>query len=317
MRGEMATRFLSLLVLLALFFSVALAQQIYKWKDKEGQWHFSDAPPAEVRAERLKGLDIPPKSAQPITVPPMPTSPNPFEKPSVPLSQSQTEKPKLASSPQKIVVPFTRDGGSIIVEGIVNGKDKVEFILDTEAEGTLIPFDLVQQSGVKIDQGVLMPHVGIGGVVWYPVVDIDSLKVGEAEVKNLGVSIARQRILGSTRRGLLGADFLDDFRVDIQYDKNQIILERLQGPYAGYPAKWWQKRFRHYDRLKKFYKKLRKESRIRMTASLRQRCQSARQTGAPAPYECRIVNGLRTVEAKPANLNLRAYHAGVPRKFRK
>jgi len=63
----MVSKFLLVLVSLVLTASVASAQQIYKWKDKKGQWHFSDAPPAEVKTERMKGMDIPPKSAQPIT----------------------------------------------------------------------------------------------------------------------------------------------------------------------------------------------------------------------------------------------------------
>jgi len=67
----MAIRLLSVVVLLLLFAFTASAQQIFKWKDKKGQWHFSDHPPAEIRAEQVKGLDIgpippmPPKIAEP------------------------------------------------------------------------------------------------------------------------------------------------------------------------------------------------------------------------------------------------------------
>ena len=62
-------------LLLVLIAPAALAQLIYKWKDKKGQWHFSDYPPAEVKAEKVKGLDIgpippiPPKIAKPPTPP--------------------------------------------------------------------------------------------------------------------------------------------------------------------------------------------------------------------------------------------------------
>ena len=67
----MAIRLLSVVVLLLLFAFTVSAQQIFKWKDKKGQWHFSDHPPAEIRAEQVKGLDIgpippmPPKIAEP------------------------------------------------------------------------------------------------------------------------------------------------------------------------------------------------------------------------------------------------------------
>jgi len=70
----MNSKFPSVLVLLFLCSSVASAQQMYKWKDSKGQWHFSDNPPAEIRAEQVKGLDngpippTPPKIAEPPTL---------------------------------------------------------------------------------------------------------------------------------------------------------------------------------------------------------------------------------------------------------
>ena len=70
----MASRFTSVLVWLVVFSPIAFAQQIYKWKDYKGQWHFSDHPPAEVRAEKVKGLDIGPVPPLPpqIAEPPIP-----------------------------------------------------------------------------------------------------------------------------------------------------------------------------------------------------------------------------------------------------
>lgn len=59
----MAIRLLSAVVMLVLFAFTASAQQIFKWKDKKGQWHFSDTPPPGVTAEKVKGLDISPKSS--------------------------------------------------------------------------------------------------------------------------------------------------------------------------------------------------------------------------------------------------------------
>lgn len=63
----MSARSISILVLLVLFSSVAFAQQIFKWKDKKGQWHFSDAPPPGVTGEKVRGLDISPKSSPAIS----------------------------------------------------------------------------------------------------------------------------------------------------------------------------------------------------------------------------------------------------------
>ena len=54
-------------VLVILFSSTALAQQIYKWKDwKDGkeQWHFSNFPPPGTVVEKVGGTEIIPKSSQ-------------------------------------------------------------------------------------------------------------------------------------------------------------------------------------------------------------------------------------------------------------
>lgn len=81
----MAIRFLSVVVLIVLFIPTASAQQIFKWKDEKGKWHFSDTPPPGVTAEKVRGLDISPKSS-PAT--------SPYSKPSVssPAGSGSNEK---------------------------------------------------------------------------------------------------------------------------------------------------------------------------------------------------------------------------------
>jgi hypothetical protein len=55
-----------LLVVLAVLFShLALAQQIYKWKDEKGRWHYSDFLPSGVTAEKLETADTVQSDAQP------------------------------------------------------------------------------------------------------------------------------------------------------------------------------------------------------------------------------------------------------------
>jgi hypothetical protein len=52
-------------VLAVLFAQSALAQQFYKWKDKKGQWHYSDFPPSGVTAEKLGTGDTQTLEVQP------------------------------------------------------------------------------------------------------------------------------------------------------------------------------------------------------------------------------------------------------------
>jgi len=52
---------------------------------------------------------------------------------------------------------------------------------------------------------------------------------------------------------LLGADFLSRFQMEINYSRGQMVLHTGEGPYDGYPAAWWQEKFRLYGRLKRVY----------------------------------------------------------------
>jgi len=94
----MSARSTSILVLLVLFSTVALAQQIYKWKDKKGQWHFSDTPPAEVRAERVKGLEVGPVPPVPPQIVEPPTTSGGSAREERAVSKAPTERKSSASS---------------------------------------------------------------------------------------------------------------------------------------------------------------------------------------------------------------------------
>jgi len=66
----MANRYLSLVLLLILFTPVAFAQQIYKWKDENGQWHFSNTPAPEGEKKILPTGLLPPKEKEEEKLPP-------------------------------------------------------------------------------------------------------------------------------------------------------------------------------------------------------------------------------------------------------
>ncbi len=89
----MAIRFLSVVVLIVFFAPTGSAQQFFKWKDKKGKWHFSDTPPRRVTAEKVRGLDISPKSS-PAT--------SPYNKPSVSsLAESENKEQAVSKPPAK------------------------------------------------------------------------------------------------------------------------------------------------------------------------------------------------------------------------
>ncbi len=198
----------SLLVSFCLLAVGVSAQEIYRWVGKNGSIHFTD-----------NFRSIPQRYWHKV------------EKRIFRSDQKDTHHlaaiSQPVSSPQKFLIPLTRKGNIITVDGIVNGRDTVKFILDTGAEITLIPRSIVQQSAISLDSSIATKVSGIGGTIIAPLVKIGSLKVGGAEVRNLDGLIIENDLLPG--QGLLGANFLGKFRVEIDYAINQLILERKVG----------------------------------------------------------------------------------------
>jgi predicted aspartyl protease len=258
---------------------LAFSQEYYRWVDDRGAVHFTDniySIPEKFRAQAEKRL--PPASGQP-----------------APLLPERRSGP---SEPRQFVVPFTRtEGNHILVDGIVNGRSKVKFILDTGAFGSTIPRSMAAQSGIDLDKGLLITTGGVGGAVEVPLVEIDSINVGGAEVKNLEITIQDLPFGAIGPVGLLGADFLLEYRVEIQYAQNQVVLEPQEGPYGGHSSEWWQQRFRRYAGFKK-------------TLDL------TRARSESQPARDALDRQLRILEDKINNLETRASQAGIPREFR-
>jgi predicted aspartyl protease len=258
------------------------AQELYRWVDEKGGVHFTDnfdSIPQKYR-DKVERREFPSPA-----------------KPPASLSQPQTGKSQPAHQLQRFVIPFKRgEHNHIIVEGTVNGKGTGKFYLDTGAGETTIPESLAQQSGIDPDKGIMETSGGVGGSVTVPTIEIDSLKVGGAEVRDLLASIM-DLSSGSDKIGLLGADFLLEFGVNIDYTKNEVTLERKESPYEGHTLEWWQHRFRRYHGLKKEYEDVRSKA------------------GSQKGREW-LDKQLRAVEEKIAELEIRASRAGVPRKLR-
>ncbi|MCZ6623768.1 MAG: retropepsin-like aspartic protease [Deltaproteobacteria bacterium] len=179
---------------------------------------------------------------------------------------------------------------------MVDGKGTGRFFLDTGANETTIPLSLAQQSGIDPDKGISITTGGIGGSVDVPLIEIESLKVGEAEVRDLLVSIM-DLSSGSDKIGLLGANFLLEFHVQINYSRNQVTLERKQSPTDGHSLEWWEHRFRRYQEIKKQY-------------------EDGRSNAGSEKQRKWIDKQLRALEKKINDLETRASRAGIPRRFR-
>ena len=125
------------------------------------------------------------------------------------------------SSAGRMAVPVESNGSLVIVRVVFNHSVTANLFLDTGAARTMISKRIARSLGVSAAGSQMI--YGIGGGVAASVARVGSVKVGEAEVSNMTVSIhdfsPDPRI-----EGLLGFDFLNHFEVSLDARNRQLFL---------------------------------------------------------------------------------------------
>jgi len=126
-----------------------------------------------------------------------------------------------SSARNTITVPVVMNGSSVIVPVTLNGALRVNLALDTGATITVVSRRIARSLALS---PLGTSKVGtVGGIVSLPLARLGSLKIGDAEVQDLVVSIhdfsPDPRI-----EGLLGLDFLKNFHVSLDARRNLLVL---------------------------------------------------------------------------------------------
>jgi len=179
----------------------ALAIEFYRWVDQNGVIHFTDNfhnIPDQQRpnVDRIQGID-PPKSQQP-----------------------------APASLTKVSVPFEKQGQVVIVEATLNNKTAAKFIVDTGASYTMISSAMAKE--LSLDAGEnnqTVPFQTANGLIQAPLVSLQSVAVGGMEINNLTAAI-HDVVPDSKISGLLGLNFLTNFRMDIDTQRGLLHLEK-------------------------------------------------------------------------------------------
>jgi hypothetical protein len=120
-----------------------------------------------------------------------------------------------------VIVPIHFSGRSVIVPVTFNHAVTANLVLDTGAAMTMITDKLAANLRLpSIGSNVL---VGIGGTVLAQVARVDSVKVGDAEIADMPISI-HDPFRNPSFEGLLGMDFLGRFQVAVDPVKKLLIL---------------------------------------------------------------------------------------------
>lgn len=188
-----------LVLLLLLNPTVSRGAEYYRWIDDQGNVHFTDNQhniPDKFR-QRTDRYQAPENK----TPPPPP--------------------PKTKAS-----IPFEKQGSVVIVDATLNRKTTTRLVVDTGASYTMISSATAKE--LNIDAGRVQrtaPFQTANGTIQAPLVSLDSITVGGIEIRNLTAAIHDIQT-DSRVSGLLGLDFLANFRMDIDTQKGVLHLEK-------------------------------------------------------------------------------------------
>jgi predicted aspartyl protease len=121
------------------------------------------------------------------------------------------------------VIKYT-PGQRIMVDVKINGGFNTQLMLDTGADRTMISPRVLTAAGIPITKPVATGQItGVTGTDKINYVVVESLEVGQAKVGKMPVG--SYELAGSgTGDGLLGRDFLDQFKMTVDAAKGEVTL---------------------------------------------------------------------------------------------
>ena len=190
------------LCLLFLCSGLLSAAEYYRWVDQNGVVHFTDNMhniPEKQRgtADRIQAKGSP-KAAE----------------------------PAQRSEATKASIPFEKQGQVVVIEAMLNGKSRAKLVVDTGATYTMISAATAKE--LDIDPGRsqrTLPFQTANGVIQAPLASLESINVGGVEIRDL-IAAIHDIAPNSQVAGLLGLNFLSNFRMDIDTQKGLLHLEK-------------------------------------------------------------------------------------------
>jgi clan AA aspartic protease (TIGR02281 family) len=191
-------------VVLALFFLPTLSHpgDLFRWVDERGVVHFSDNLhniPEKYRAD-AKRMNVPESSRNQ-------EGANPYE-------------------PNKAAIPFLKNGAVMVVKATVNEKVSANFVVDTGASYTMISRATAKELDIDLEKKLpTIPFQTVNGTIQAPLITLDSIELGGMRIRDLTAAVHDiSSDPGSV--GLLGLNFLNNFRMDIDMKGQILVLEK-------------------------------------------------------------------------------------------
>jgi aspartyl protease family protein len=192
-------RFILEVVVLIILFTCSAYGEVYRWKDRTGKYIYTTTLPTSTveNIEVKKGDTWVPYRAE--------------------MASSE-----LTS--HRVIIDY-EPGSAILIDVLLNNRLTRKFIVDTGATYTVISSVVAAELGIKPSTSSLRITLQTAnGLVTAPKIKIDSIKVGEAEARNIEAAI-HDFTDSPNVNGLLGLSFLNKFRVNFDNSRGRLILE--------------------------------------------------------------------------------------------
>ena len=139
-------------------------------------------------------------------------------------ANKQSAEEAIAQSDDSRDISLRRRGNHFVVQATLNNRTRLSLLIDTGASLTIVkPQRLRDAVDNSLDRYPAQLFNTANGVVQAPVVNVDSLIIGEFEVTNLRVG-SLPLINTPDVDGLLGMNFLRHFRFFIDQEGNMLRL---------------------------------------------------------------------------------------------
>lgn len=137
---------------------------------------------------------------------------------------------------EAVEVRFRPWGGTIPVKALLNEKVPAAFLVDTGASYTTISSSLAHELGIEgLDKRPRVRFRAASGDIDAPLVKVGSLRIHDAYVEDLTVAVCDTCGDGLID-GLLGLNFLQRFKVEIDGGSGKLLFMKTDSPFAPPPG---------------------------------------------------------------------------------
>ncbi|MHB9056685.1 MAG: aspartyl protease family protein [Paludibacteraceae bacterium] len=156
--------------------------------------------------------------------------------------------PTFSKSKRVASIPFRMAGSYILIETSINGSTTLNFVLDTGLKGTMIT-GIHSEDSVSLPQGKIVSIRGLGlndSIQAYQSRN-NLLKIGNLKFPDKDILVLTNNLIdfssitGEKINGILGAEVLKDYIIEINYTRQRINFYlhdsfTVPGKYARIPA---------------------------------------------------------------------------------